>query len=121
MTDPTEAPDAPRDVPPPHVPPPLDDRPVGLGTTLGAGCLGFVAFFVVLAVVGGMAAVPNEPLAGIIVLVVGALIVVALFVAVVRSATRRGRALLVRGAIGFGIAAAIFGGCLAAISGTNFH
>ena len=121
MTDPTEAPDGPRDVPPPHVPPPLDDRPVGLGTTLGAGCLGFVAFFVVLAVVGGMAAVPNAAAAGFAILVVGTLAVVALFVAVVRSATRRGRALLVRGAIGFGIAAAIFGGCLAAISGTNFH
>ena len=47
--------------------------------------------------------------------------VIGLFVGMVRSATRRGRALLVRAAIGFGIAAAIFGSCLAAISGTNFH
>ena len=114
MTDP---PGPPSDTPPPAP----DARPIGVGATIGAGCGGFVAFFVALLFIGGSAATANRPLSGILIFVVLALVLVGVFVAAVRNATPRGRGLLVRAAIGFGIAAAVFGSCLAAISGTNFH
>ena len=118
----TEPPDAPPDdrpdlTPPPPPPPALDaaEEPITAGATLGAGCAGFALFFVAALVIGGLAAIPNGQ-GGIFVFVICVVTLIAAFVTAVRNAASRRRGLLVRGAIGFGVAAVVFGGCLAIVA-----
>ena len=103
MTVPPGAPD--------EVPAGAPTRP-GTVPTIAAGCAGFFAFYI-----GGMAvAIGSARGGGIGVGFVLALIVVVAATAY-RNTTAGGRALLARMAIGIGVAALVFGGCLALVTG----
>lgn len=112
MTDPTQPPiESPLDAPT-ELPAPI----VSTMQSIGLGCLGFVGFFVLAAIV-----IPMSLGAGAVGGVVIALVLIVVAVGAFRSATPRGRAQLVRVAVGFGLALVVFGGCLAMLSGANFH
>jgi hypothetical protein len=89
--------------------------PIGPGRTFALGCGGFLLFWVAFGVLGS--AFASSPAVGAVMLVA----VIVGVVALVRGGDRRTRAVMARLAVGFTIAAVIFGGCIALISGTNFH
>ena len=97
--------DVPPDVPPARAKP-------GMGATLAAGCAGFIVFYIgAFALVIGMARADATGAA-----VVGALILI-VAVTVVKNAGAGGRAILARVAVGVAVAALVFGGCLALVTG----
>ena len=99
-----ETPDAP---PPPRAP----------GNPLALGCGGFVSFFALAALVGLLATAIGW--AVLVPIAIG----VAFLVQAVRGATPAGRTGLARFAVGFGIAAVVFGGCLVLVANglKNMH
>ena len=100
---------SPDDPTPPGTPPP------STGRSLALGCGGFLLFWVAFALLGSSFA-SSVPL-GVTVLagvVVGAIVVF-------RGADAPRRALLARVAVGFAVAAVIFGGCLAIIANADFR
>lgn len=94
-----------------------DDEPQaatrpGLVPTVAAGCAGFLAFYI-----GGMALAIASARSGGIGLGVVLALIVALAVMVFRNTTAGGRPILARVALGIGVAALVFGGCLALVAG----
>ena len=108
-------PEEPLPPPPSPLPPPSPAAPIGGGRSVALGCGGFLLFWVAFAVLGS--AFASSVPVGVVVLVAAIVGVVAL----VRGGDQRRRAVMARLAIGFAVAAVIFGGCIVAISNTNFH
>jgi len=101
---------------PPPVPPAASPAPpISGGRSVALGCGGFLLFWVAFAALGSAFA-SNVPFGAA--LLIAAVVAV---VALVRGGDARQRAVMARLAIGFAVAAVIFGGCIVAISGTNFH
>jgi hypothetical protein len=105
VTDPLQEPVEP--APPPATRPP--------GNPIALGCGGFVSFFALALVVGMAAAAIGWLVLGLIAIGVG------LAVQGVRRATPAGRTDLARFAVGFAIAAVLFGGCIVLISNADFR
>ena len=94
-------------------PPPPAPRPPG--SPIALGCGGFVSFFA-LALVVGLAA---TALGWLVLAPIAVGVVVA--VRSLRAATPAGRANAARFAVGFAVAAVIFGGCIVAIGQADFR
>jgi hypothetical protein len=102
---PAESPNAPREAP----------LPIGTASAIGFGCAGFIGFFVVAGLIAlGFA---SGAVVGVALLVV----LVGAIVGGLRGAAPRTRAVMARVGVGFGIAAVVFGGCIAVIAQGNFH
>ena len=82
------------------------------GSPLALGCAGFVTFYAIAAV---FALAIGTLEWGALALVVLLALAIALFVSSARRATPAGRVRHARFAVGFGVAAVVFGGCLALV------
>jgi hypothetical protein len=94
---------------------PPSPKPLRTGRSVALGCGGFLLFYVAAGITA--AAIGAGGPFGIVVVVA---LVVGL-VLLVRGADAATRAVLGRMAVGFAIAAVIFGGCIVALSNTSFH
>jgi hypothetical protein len=83
-----------------------------LGGPLALGCAGFVTFYAIAAV---FALAIGALEWGALALAVLLALAVALFVSSARRAAPGGRVRYARFAVGFGVAAVVFGGCLALV------
>jgi hypothetical protein len=96
--------------------PPAEPTPPSFASSVGLGCAGFIGFFVLAAI-----ATPIALSAGPVPSIVLGVFFLAFVAFLVKSATRHQRQRLARVAIGFAIAAVVFGGCLALIATADFR
>ena len=84
----------------------------GVVPSVAAGCVGFLIFYL-----GGFALAIGGARAGKVGAAIVSLLILIVATFVVSSAGASGRPMLARVAIGIGVAALVFGGCLALLAG----